>query len=379
MKSWVKWISMALIFVGAIALISFDVYGDDIRVRFNGEYVDIYPAPFIEDGRVMVPVRAVSEMLGADVRWDGEMEQVHIELDGIHILLTIDSNMAVVNGEDVELDAPAMLIGGSTFVPLRFVAEGLGVFVEFEEGVDNIAVEIIDISGYWYYVISKQIINGVSHFFDDGGDFYRLILHEDGRAIISFVYPMAGTYVSIDSQTFNFITQFQFIEEKGWRYLGCEFNELIPFVYNYDTGFLQFEQHLFLRFNTPNIKVQVANDEILLQLDTYHDFSDHDEHGYRKIIITSDVVLWNFELRESFAVDHSPMGRVIGGVDYISPDLPIVLKFGVEHYISGRTISFANEKGRVFYIGILYDEIEGVYSINERFWESQFLLWEYLR
>ena len=126
--------------LGAVALAlilatsSMIAYASDIRVRFNGEYVDIYPAPFIEDGRTLVPARAIAEMLGAIVEWDEENRQVSIEYGDIDILLAIDSNIAVVNGMDVELDVPAMLIDGRTFVPLRFVAESLGVGVEFEEG-----------------------------------------------------------------------------------------------------------------------------------------------------------------------------------------------------------------------------------------------------
>jgi len=41
-----------------------------LKARFNGEYVDIYPAPVIVDGRVLVPIRAIAEMLGAVVSWD---------------------------------------------------------------------------------------------------------------------------------------------------------------------------------------------------------------------------------------------------------------------------------------------------------------------
>ena len=127
--------------LGAVALAlilatsSMTAYASDIRVRLNGEYVDIYPAPFIEDGRTLVPARAIAEMLGAIVEWDEENRQVSIEYGDIDILLTIDSNVAVVNGADAELDVPAMLINGRTFVPLRFVAERLGVRTEFEAGV----------------------------------------------------------------------------------------------------------------------------------------------------------------------------------------------------------------------------------------------------
>jgi len=125
--------------VGTLAMAGFlafsgsftTAYANEIKVRFEGQYVDINPAPIIVDSRTFVPARAISEMLGAEVGWNPETREVSINLGDINILLTIDSNSAIVNGQNIELDAPAQILNGSTIIPLRFVAENLGVYVDF--------------------------------------------------------------------------------------------------------------------------------------------------------------------------------------------------------------------------------------------------------
>ena len=116
---------------------------NDIQVRFNGNYVDISPSPIIIDGRTLVPARAITEMLGATVTWDDLNSQVNIVLGTTHIQLTIDSNIAIVNNTEMTLDVPAKIIDDRTFVPMRFIAESLGLHVDFRDGVVVVLSEIV--------------------------------------------------------------------------------------------------------------------------------------------------------------------------------------------------------------------------------------------
>ena len=70
-------------------------------------------------------------MLGADVSWDGSKKMVVAAKGGTSFELTIGNGKAAINGESVELDAPAMIHGDRTLVPLRFVAEALDCEVEW--------------------------------------------------------------------------------------------------------------------------------------------------------------------------------------------------------------------------------------------------------
>ena len=128
------------IFIGMFMAAIFMVFSatvalaNDIRLKLDGVYVDLEPAPIIVDGRTLLPARAIVEMLGGDVDWDGDLRQVHIIHGSTHVLLTIDDPIAYVNGEPEELDVPPQIVDDRTLVPLRFVAESLGVDVDFQDG-----------------------------------------------------------------------------------------------------------------------------------------------------------------------------------------------------------------------------------------------------
>jgi hypothetical protein len=88
--------------------------------------------PIIVDGRTLVPIRSVAEVLGAQVNWEDSTQTVLINKDDKHIELTIGSKSPTVNGSPVNLDAPAVIINGRTMVPLRFVSEALGAKVVWD-------------------------------------------------------------------------------------------------------------------------------------------------------------------------------------------------------------------------------------------------------
>ncbi len=110
----------------------------------DGEEKDIKPAPAptIISGSTMVPVRAVSEAFGADVEWKAETKSVFITLGDTIIILTINSNTAVV-GDSVEtVEPPPQIISGSTMLPFRFIAEALGAEVEWDGETKTITMSL---------------------------------------------------------------------------------------------------------------------------------------------------------------------------------------------------------------------------------------------
>ncbi|MCL1862949.1 MAG: copper amine oxidase N-terminal domain-containing protein [Defluviitaleaceae bacterium] len=99
----------------------------------TGEQHIMDVSPIIEDGRTLVPVRFIAEGLGAYVSWDDVTREVAILLDNHQIVLTIGQLM---NGMEV----PAQLVNDRTMVPLRFVSEKLGATVHWDEKTRNIEV-----------------------------------------------------------------------------------------------------------------------------------------------------------------------------------------------------------------------------------------------
>jgi len=121
-------LSIAMTVLLALAF-TVPIFANEVRVQLDGEYVDI-EAVIVND-RTLLPVRAITELLGGSVDWDGELRQVTLERGNTRILLTIDNPVAYVNGVALELDVPAQIINGWTKVPLRFIAASFGVDVDF--------------------------------------------------------------------------------------------------------------------------------------------------------------------------------------------------------------------------------------------------------
>ncbi|MDA8234716.1 MAG: stalk domain-containing protein [Clostridia bacterium] len=103
-----------------------------IKVVINGKQVSVNPAPILVNGKVLVPARQVLENLGAEVDWDKEAQTVFVEKGYTSIELMIDEDFALVNGAPKDLDVPAQLIKGRTYIPLRFVGQSLGAKVDWD-------------------------------------------------------------------------------------------------------------------------------------------------------------------------------------------------------------------------------------------------------
>lgn len=95
----------------------------------NNKVTEIEAAPYIQDGRTYVPVRVISEGLGAEVGWDGAAQQVTISKPGRTVVMTVGSADYTVNGEAKTMDAAPVVTNGRTLVPLRAVSEALGKVV----------------------------------------------------------------------------------------------------------------------------------------------------------------------------------------------------------------------------------------------------------
>jgi hypothetical protein len=105
-----------------------------IQVRVDGNPLTFqYGQPRYINGRVLVPMRGIFEKLGASVNWDRSTQMVSANRDGSSVELRIGDRHAMVNGQDVQLDVPPMILDNTTLVPIRFVSESLGASVGWLE------------------------------------------------------------------------------------------------------------------------------------------------------------------------------------------------------------------------------------------------------
>ncbi|MCD6107048.1 MAG: extracellular solute-binding protein [Caldisericaceae bacterium] len=107
------------------------IYIDKSTAYVNGKATTLDQPPVIMNNRTMVPIRFVTEAMGATVDWSNEERKVTITLGENIAILKIDDAKAQANGYDVYLDsAPTIIVKTSrTVVPVRFVAETLGMEV----------------------------------------------------------------------------------------------------------------------------------------------------------------------------------------------------------------------------------------------------------
>ncbi len=102
-------------------------------------------APYIYNGRSMVPLRFAAECLGAKVNWQQSMKKVVINTPEKSVELLVSPNpginQAIVNGEKVPLDTSAVIISGRVMVPVRFISETLGLTVDWHTNERMIEID----------------------------------------------------------------------------------------------------------------------------------------------------------------------------------------------------------------------------------------------
>jgi hypothetical protein len=101
-----------------------------VTVQLNGNTLNLNPAPTERAGRVFVPLRGVFENLGASVVYANGV--INATGRGHTISLRIGSQQATVDGQQQTIDVAPFIIGASTYVPLRFVSQALGATVNWD-------------------------------------------------------------------------------------------------------------------------------------------------------------------------------------------------------------------------------------------------------
>jgi len=110
-----------------------NVQSPNIFIKFDAP-------PVIINGQAYIPIRPVSESFGAAVDWDQDSLTVTVSTEFSTITSTIGQDTAYVDGEPVRIDGPSLLLAGRTYVPLRFIAESLGLQVDWHAGTQNIQI-----------------------------------------------------------------------------------------------------------------------------------------------------------------------------------------------------------------------------------------------
>jgi len=102
-------------------------------VFINQQELSFDVPPIIENGRTLVPLRAIFEAMGASVEWDNATRTVVARKGNTMVVLPIGSTMPTVNGTEWKLDVAAKIVQDRTLAPLRFAGEAFGGEVSWDE------------------------------------------------------------------------------------------------------------------------------------------------------------------------------------------------------------------------------------------------------
>jgi hypothetical protein len=94
-------------------------------------YLEMSIQRYQEHGRILIEMRPIFEALDWMVEWAGGSRTITAIQEGYRLTMQIDNHLALVNGEQYDLDVPPRLVFDSTYVPMRFVAEVTGCQVDY--------------------------------------------------------------------------------------------------------------------------------------------------------------------------------------------------------------------------------------------------------
>ncbi len=131
MRKWFYAFTVAILFVVPVTAMAAE--NDAIPIYINGQEVQPEVAPILQNNRVMVPIRYIAESFAAQVDWRDP--DIFVQKDDLTLQLTVNSPIALRNGvETLQLDGVPFVQDNRTMVPLRFLAEGLGLAVDYQDG-----------------------------------------------------------------------------------------------------------------------------------------------------------------------------------------------------------------------------------------------------
>ncbi len=163
--------AIVIMLTGVIPVQELQAKESEIKVMVNGEYVKFDESPILEDGRVFVPMRAIFEALGFEVRWDSEFQLVLADLIEDYYLISVrlysgdkmnvgyteykkadtyiinhtnnrkSQDMSTYFNNKTTLTPPYKNINGRILVPVRAIGEGSGANVTWDSTTKTVIID----------------------------------------------------------------------------------------------------------------------------------------------------------------------------------------------------------------------------------------------
>ena len=207
-------------------------------VVVNGQAVVFDQPPILRKNRVFVPLRGVFERLGASVVWTPP-RLITAQRGSTSVGLHIGSTTAVVNGATVTIDVPPFLVGGRTLVPLRFISQALGATVNWVEdsftvfinlataGAAPATVTLVNLNPPSGGVVAARRPS-ISGSFSQSVDPNSVKITLDGRDVSSSTYVSATTFLFVPQ--YDLVSGSHTVEVKGNSQAGASFDQSWSFT-----------------------------------------------------------------------------------------------------------------------------------------------------
>ncbi|MBV9334213.1 MAG: copper amine oxidase N-terminal domain-containing protein, partial [Candidatus Eremiobacteraeota bacterium] len=88
-------------------------------------------AALVKGGTILIPLRSMFEQMGATVAWDAGSQTATVSKPGAEVKVTVGKPEVIINGESRPLDVPPMIYQGAVLVPVRVISEGMGAYVQW--------------------------------------------------------------------------------------------------------------------------------------------------------------------------------------------------------------------------------------------------------
>lgn len=120
-------------YIDSVELLYDDTVVDGVKFLLDGKESVCNPPPVIQNSRTLLPIRKVGQLLGGKIDWDRRTQKVSIIKDDKFIQCQVGDYVGSINGVETDMGTAVTIINGSTYVPLRFVAEAFGIDVDYDD------------------------------------------------------------------------------------------------------------------------------------------------------------------------------------------------------------------------------------------------------
>jgi inhibitor of cysteine peptidase len=143
-----KWVFLSLVFALFISIPSYilvkaDNTESNLRLYVDGQLLKGKPSAQFIKGSSYVPLRSVTEIIGAAIKWEADTKTAWITKDQIKIQLIAGNSNAYRNGKAVTLSAAAVLVDDTFMVPARFISEAFGADVHWNTKTKTVSIHTL--------------------------------------------------------------------------------------------------------------------------------------------------------------------------------------------------------------------------------------------